>query len=85
LASYGIDLTLRVGLVADTQVIASGVGVRIRSYLRKACGAGRWRKMKGIATIRLPNGALRLVELHSHKAHGIGKRDLKIKRYVSEP
>jgi hypothetical protein len=40
--------------------------------------------MKGIATIRLPNGALRAVELHWYETHGIGKRDMKIKRYVSE-
>lgn len=74
-----------VGSIADPQVVASGIGVRIRSYLRKVYGPGRWRKMKGIATIRLPNGALRVVELHWYEAHGIGKRDLKIKRYVSEP
>jgi len=74
-----------VGAIADSCVIASGIGVRIRSYLRKAYGAGRWRKMKGIATIRLPNGALRVVELHWYEAHGIGKRDLKIKRYVNQP
>jgi hypothetical protein len=61
------------------------MGVRIRSYLRKAYGDGRWRKMKDIATIRLTNGALRVVELHWYEAHGIGKRDLKIKRYVREP
>lgn len=72
-----------VGAIANPQVIASGIGVRIRSYLRKAYGAGRWRKMKGVATIRLPNGMLRMVELHWYEAHGIGKR-LKIKRYVSE-
>ena len=41
--------------------------------------------MKGIATVRLPNGALRMVELHWYEAHGFGKRDLKIKRYVDEP
>jgi len=40
--------------------------------------------MKGIATVRLPNGSLRTIELHWYEAHGIGKRDLKIKRYVSE-
>jgi hypothetical protein len=74
-----------VGTIASPQVIASGLGVRVRSYLRKAYGTGRWRKMKGIATIRLPNGARRLVELHWYEAHGIGKRDMKIKRYLSEP
>jgi hypothetical protein len=40
--------------------------------------------MKGTATVRLPNGALRTVELHWYEAHGIGKRDLKIKRYLEE-
>jgi hypothetical protein len=74
-----------VGAIAGPQVIAAGIGVRIRSYLRKAYGPGRWRKMKGAATVRLPNGATRVVELHWYEAHGIGKRDLKIKRYVSEP
>ena len=40
--------------------------------------------LKGIATVRLPNGAQREVELHWYEAHGIGKRDLKIKRYLDE-
>jgi len=38
--------------------------------------------MKGTAMVRLPNGVLRSVELHWYEAHGIGKRDLKIKRYL---
>jgi hypothetical protein len=73
-----------VGSIADAAVVAAGPGIRVRSYLRKAYGRGRWRKMKGTATIRLPNGALRRVELHWYEAHGIGKRDLKIKRYLDE-
>ena len=40
--------------------------------------------MKRVATILLPNGALRKVELHSYEAHGIGRRDLKIKRYLED-
>ena len=66
------------------EIIARGPGVRIRTYLRKAYGRGRWRKLKGIATVRLPNGARREVELHWYEAHGIGQRDLKIKRYLDE-
>jgi hypothetical protein len=65
-------------------VIAKGPGVRVRSYLRKAYGRGRWRKPKGFATVRLPNGALREVELHWYEAHGIGKRDLTIKGYLDQ-
>jgi hypothetical protein len=32
----------------------------------------------------LPSGAMHLVELHWYQAHGIGRRDLKIKRYLDE-
>ena len=71
-----------VGPITDVEVIATGPGIQVRSYLRKAYGRGRWRKLKGIATVCLPNGALRKVELHWYEAHGIGKRDLKIKRYL---
>jgi hypothetical protein len=73
-----------VGPIANAEVIAAGPGVRVRSYLRKAYGQGRWRKMKGTATVRLSNGALRVVELHWYEAHGIGQREMKIKRYVDE-
>lgn len=73
-----------VGPIRDIEVIARGPGVQIRSYLRKAYGRGRWRKVKGTATVRMPNGARREVELHWYEAHGIGKRDMKIKRYFNE-
>lgn len=73
-----------VGSIANPEVIAAGPGIRVRAYLRKAYGHARWRKMKGAATVRLPNGALRKVELHWYEAHGIGKRELKIKRYLDE-
>lgn len=64
--------------------IASGSGVNIRARLQKVSGRGRWRKRKGIATIRLSNGKLRRVELHRYEAHGIGKKDFKIKKYLDE-
>lgn len=73
-----------VGRITNVEVIASGPGVRLRRYLRKMYGAGRWRKLKGIAKVRLPNGVLRRVELHWYEAHGIGRKDLKIKRYLEE-
>ena len=57
--------------------------LRVRQ-LRKRYGRGRWRKLKGIATIRLPNGAQRKVELHWYETHGVGKREMKIKRYLDE-
>ena len=72
------------GPITDIEVIAAGPGIRLVSYLRKRYGRGRWRKLKGIATIRLPNGTQRKVELHWYESHGVGKREMKIKRYLDE-
>ena len=74
-----------VGSIEQVETIAAGVGVKARSFLRKIYGRGRWRKKKGIATVRLLNGNVRRVELHWYEAHGIGKRDLKIKDYLDKP
>jgi hypothetical protein len=73
-----------VGRITDIEIIASGSGVGVRKYLRKTYGPGRWRKLKGIAKVRLPNAALRRVELHWYEAHGIGRKEMKIKRYLEE-
>ena len=70
------------GAITEIENIAAGTGVRVRAHLRKAYGQGRWRKMKGNGTIRLPNGVVRRVELHWYEAHGIGRREFKIKRYI---
>ncbi len=74
-----------VGTIDQIETIASGAGVKIRQHLRKVHGRGRWRKRKGHATVRLGNGKLRRVELHWYEAHGIGKRDFKIKAYLDKP
>jgi hypothetical protein len=71
-----------IGAIEDVELIASGSSIRNRAYLNKLYGQARWRKMKGDARIRLPNGEIRTVELHWYEAHGIGKKELKIKRYL---
>lgn len=71
-----------VGELGEVETIARGPSVRQRARLRKQFGAGRWRKMKGVATVRVANGRIRTVELHWYEAHGIGKKKLKIKRYL---
>lgn len=38
--------------------------------------------MKGIARIRLSSGSIRLAEIHWYEAHGIGKKEMKRKRYL---
>jgi hypothetical protein len=71
-----------IGEIQHVEVIATGKSIRERARLNKVYGSGRWRKLKGIARVRLPNGRIRLAELHWYEAHGIGKKDIKRKRYL---
>jgi hypothetical protein len=71
-----------VGDITNVQVIASGQGIRRLKALRKRHGGRRWRKMKGDATVRLVNASLRRAEIRWYEAHGVGKRGLKIKRFL---
>jgi hypothetical protein len=73
---------LLVGPIQKPETIATGRGIRELRRIRKAYGAGRWRKRKGIATIRLEDGSLVLAEVHWYEAHGIGRREMKIKRLL---
>ena len=71
-----------VGRITEIETIAVGPGIRILSVLRKRYGRGRWRKLKGVASVRLSGGTIRLAEVHWFEAHGIGKRKMRIKRYL---
>ena len=73
-----------VGPIRDVETIASGGRIREIMRLRRQFGARRWRKMKGLATVRLQTGKLWTAELHWYQAHGVGKRKLKIKRLLDE-
>jgi hypothetical protein len=68
--------------ITQIEPIAVGTAIRDLARLRRVYGVGRWRKLKGIATIRLANGRIRVAELHWYEAHGIGKKEIKRKRYV---
>jgi hypothetical protein len=70
------------GRTGEVEVIAAGRGIRDLDYLQRAYGRGRWRKLKGVATVELPSGRIRLAEIHWYEAHGIGRVDHKIKRYL---
>ena len=71
-----------VGDITGIETIAAGRRIRDLPRLRRLYGKGYWRKMKGSARIRLRNGRTRLAELHWYEAHGIGKKELKRKRYL---
>ena len=71
-----------VGDITEIAAIAEGSGVRDRQRLRRLYGGRRWRKMKGVATVRLRSGRIRRAELHWYEAHGIGRKEIKRKQYV---
>jgi len=67
------------GEITQIETIASGTGVRIRTKLYKRYGGKKWRKLKGVADVRLADGTIRLAEIHWYEAHGIGKKEFKLK------
>ena len=71
-----------VGEIHQVQTIAAGPGIRNLQRLRRLYGQGRWRKLKGVALVRLRSGTVRKAELHWYEAHGIGRKEIKRKRYV---
>lgn len=71
-----------IGGIASAETFATGSSIREIARLRKLYGRGRWRKRKGVARVRLEDGAVRLAEVHWYEAHGIGRREFKIKYYI---
>ena len=68
--------------IRDVSVIAAGSGVRDRQRLNRSYGVGRWRKLKGRARVRLIDFDQMVdAEVHWYEAHGIGKRELKVKAW----
>ncbi len=68
-----------IGEIEAAETIAVGPRIRDRARLRKQYGRGRWRKRKGIAMVRLLDGTIHTAEVHWYEAHGIGKREFKLK------
>lgn len=71
-----------IGPIQSAETIAVGGRIQSLQRLIKLYGSGRWRKMKGVARIRLPDGSIRVAELHWYEAHGVGRFEIKRKRYV---
>lgn len=71
-----------IGEILDVEVIAVGQSIRELARLRRAYGAGWWRKLKGTALVRLPDGSVCRAEVHWYEAHGIGRKELKVKRLL---
>ena len=68
-----------VGRIRSVETMAVGRGIRVLRQLRRRHGKGRWRKRKGIGTVRLRDGTVHTAEIHWYEAHGMGRREFKIK------
>jgi alpha-beta hydrolase superfamily lysophospholipase len=70
------------GLPRQVRVMAIGRAIRNLRRLERSYGVGRWRKCKGEAIVRLADGSRRRAEVHWYEADGIGRVEVKIKRYL---
>ena len=68
-----------IGDIRDIEPIAVGRAIRNLARLRRQHGRGRWRKLKGVATVRLDDETIYTAEVHWYEAHGIGRKEVKIK------
>jgi hypothetical protein len=71
-----------IGTVANVETIAVRGKIRFYRRLERIYGKGRWRKLIGEALVRLMDGRIVKVELHWYEAHGVGRKELKIKRFL---
>ncbi|MEK6279529.1 MAG: hypothetical protein AABN95_04175 [Acidobacteriota bacterium] len=68
--------------ITNIETIAFKYSIRELDRLRKLYGGKRWMKRKGFATVRLFDDTVHGAEVHWYEAHGIGKKDIKIKRLI---
>lgn len=71
-----------IGEIKNIETIAIGGNIKDLIKIQKKYGKGRWRKLKGIANIKILNGSIKLAEIHWYEAHGIGMKNIKIKKII---
>ena len=65
--------------ITGAETIAFKYSIRELSRLRKLYGGRRWMKKKGFAKVLLFDDTIHEAEVHWYEAHGIGKKEIKIK------
>lgn len=71
-----------IGNITDIQTIATSGSIGELERLKKIYGSGRWLKRKGQAQVELFDGSVHWAEIHWYEAHGIGRKEMKIKRFL---
>jgi len=72
------------GEIAEIETIAVGRKIRELARLERVYGPGRWRKRKGVARVRVGHDRVFTAEVHWYEASGMGRKEFKIKRILSE-
>ena len=68
--------------IFEVETIATGHGINELKRLARTYGKANWRKRKGIAKIKLPDGSAKIAEVHWYEGHGKGRFEIKIKKYL---
>ena len=71
-----------IGEIEEIETIATGGRIRDIMRLQRQFGRARWRKLKGIAMVRLQRGNVRKAEFYWYEAHGVGRKKMKIKKFL---
>ena len=71
-----------IGEIVDVEAITAGRAIHELNRLQKRYGKAKWRKMKGVCEIRLRSGLVVNAELHWYEAHGVGRKEFKVKRLL---
>ena len=71
-----------VGKITNINTIAIGNSIRDIDKLTENYGKGKWRKLKGLTTVRLFSGRICQAEIHWYEAHVVGRKKLKIKKIL---
>jgi hypothetical protein len=72
-----------IGEIEQIETMANGGNIHDIMRLQRQHGPSRWRKVKGVALARLQSGRICKAEPHSYDAHGVGRKKLKIKRFLN--
>ena len=72
-----------VGTVKDIRTIAL-VALSETIGVCEGRTAALWSKRKGRAIVRLADDTIRRAEIHWYEAHGFGRKEIKIKRWLED-
>lgn len=70
------------GEIRKIEIIAVGHGIKNLNRLNKVYGRTNWKKLKGICQVKLEDDTILEAQVHWYEGHGIGKKEMKIKRYL---